>query len=102
MGVFRAVSFPGLGTHLHSPADDPRSVSSKVVLPDALLAHDGSFSDGVTFDDYARYILLTISFGACGVLLLISRRPKHGPTTAREIVIPFARHVFVDGVRPAR
>ncbi len=63
---------------------------SKVVLPDSLLAHDGSFSDGVTFDDYARYILLTISFGACGVLLLISRRPKYGPTTVKEIVIPFA------------
>ncbi len=63
---------------------------SKVVLPGSLVAHDGSFSDGVTFDDYARYILLAISFGACGVLLLISRRPKHGPTTAREIVIPFA------------
>ena len=63
---------------------------SKVVLPGSLVAHDGSFSDGVTFDDYARYILLAISFGACGVLLLISRRPKHGPTTVREIVIPFA------------
>ena len=63
---------------------------SKAVLPGALLAHDGNFSNGVTFDDYARYILLTLSFGACGVLLLISRRPKYGPTRAVEVLLPFA------------
>lgn len=62
---------------------------TKMGIPDNLLAHDGNFRNGVTFDDYARYILLTISFGACGALLLISRKPKHGPTTAVEIVLPF-------------
>ena len=61
----------------------------KTLLPPALLAHDRSFSDGVTFDDYARYILLTISFGAAGVLLLIARKPRYGPTTVREVVVPF-------------
>lgn len=62
----------------------------KMGLPDNLLAHDGNFRNGVTFDDYARYILLTLSFSTIGVLLLISRKPKHGPTTAVEIVLPFA------------
>ena len=63
---------------------------SKAALPQALLAHDGNFSNGVTFDDYARYLLLTLSFGTCGVLLLISRRPTHGPTRAVEVLLPFA------------
>ena len=63
---------------------------SKIALPGALLAHDGNFRNGVTFDDYARYILLTLSFGVCGVLLLISRKPARGPTRAVEVVLPFA------------
>ena len=63
---------------------------SRIALPDALLAHDGNFRNGVTFDDYARYGLLTLSFAACGVLLLISRKPARGPARAVEVVLPFA------------
>ena len=62
----------------------------QATVPGALLAHDGNFRNGVTFDDFARYILLTISFGTCGVLLLFSRRPRHGPNTVAEVVVPFA------------
>ncbi len=67
---------------------------TNAAVPAALLAHDRNFSNGVTFDDYARYILLALSFGVCGFLLLISRKPKHGPTTAREIVVPFLATFF--------
>ena len=63
---------------------------SELALPGALLADDGNFSNGVTFDDYARYILLTLSFGACGALLLISRKPTRQPTRPVEILLPFA------------
>ena len=62
----------------------------QATVPGALLAHDGNFRNGVTFDDFARYILLTGSFATCGVLLLFSRRPQHGPNTAAEVVVPFA------------
>ncbi len=62
----------------------------RATVPGARLAHDGNFRNGVTFDDFARYILLTISFATGGVLLLFSRRPRHGPRTAAEVVVPFA------------
>ena len=71
---------------------------SKVALPGSLLAHDGNFSNGVTFDDYARYILLTISFGACGVLLLISRKAEARPDDGGGDHHALRRHVlFHDG-----
>ena len=62
----------------------------QATVPGELLAHDGNFRNGVTFDDFARYFLLTLSFGTCGVLLLFSRRPRHGPNTVAEVVVPFA------------
>ena len=63
---------------------------AKALLPESLLAHDGNISNGVTFDDYARYLLLTISFSACGALLLVSRKPTRQPTRPVEILLPFA------------
>ena len=65
----------------------------QATAPGALLAHDGNFRNGVTFDDFARYILLTISFGTRGVLLLFSRRLKHGPNTATFSSLAFDPHV---------
>jgi protein-S-isoprenylcysteine O-methyltransferase Ste14 len=63
---------------------------SKAVMPAAMLARDAGFSDGVHFEDYARYSLLAASNLVSGILLLISRKPSWTPTRAQEVVIPLA------------
>lgn len=64
--------------------------ASRDMLPASMIARDAGLSDGVHFEDYARYTMLAVSNGACGLLLLISRRPSHYPTQAQEIVVPLA------------
>jgi protein-S-isoprenylcysteine O-methyltransferase Ste14 len=63
---------------------------SKALMPPAMLARDAGFSDGVHFEDYARYGLLAASNLVSGILLLISRKPSWTPTRAAEVVIPLA------------
>ncbi len=63
---------------------------SKALMPAAMLARDAGFSDGVHFEDYARYTLLAGSNLVSGVLLLISSKPKWNPTRAQEVVVPLA------------
>ena len=58
------------------------------VMPATAIARDAGFSDGVHFEDYARYGLLASSNIICGLLLLTSRKPSHYPTKAREIMVP--------------
>ena len=60
------------------------------VLPAAMVARDHGLSDGVHFEDYARYTMLAVSNGVCGVLLLISRKPSRYPTHPQEILVPLA------------
>ncbi len=60
------------------------------VMPAAVVARDAGFSDGVHFEDFARYSLFAGSNIVCGLLLLVSRRPTRFPTRAREIVVPLA------------
>ncbi len=60
------------------------------VLPAAMIARDAGLSDGVHFEDYARYTMLAVSNGVCGLLLLISRTPSRYPTQAQEIAVPLA------------
>ena len=61
---------------------------TKDLLPASVTARDAGLLDGVHFEDLARYTLLAFSNFACGVLLLISRKPTRYPTRAREILIP--------------
>jgi protein-S-isoprenylcysteine O-methyltransferase Ste14 len=63
---------------------------SKALMPPEMLARDAGFSDGVHFEDYARYGLLAASNLVSGILLLISRKPSWNPTRAQEVVIPLA------------
>ena len=63
---------------------------SKAVMPPEMLARDQGFSDGVHFEDYARYSLLAASNLVSGILLLISRKPSWTPTSAQQVVIPLA------------
>ena len=60
------------------------------VLPAAMVARDQGLLDGVHFEDYARYTMLAASNGACGLLLLISRKPARYPNQAQEVVVPMA------------
>jgi protein-S-isoprenylcysteine O-methyltransferase Ste14 len=62
--------------------------SQRMIVPAAMLARDAGFSDGIHFEDYARYGLLAASNLVSGVLLLISRKPAWNPTSAKEVVIP--------------
>ena len=64
--------------------------ASSHVLPAAMVARDQGLSDGVHFEDYARYTMLAVSNGVCGLLLLFSRRPSRYPTEPREIIVPMA------------
>ena len=64
--------------------------ASHRLLPPAMIARDAGFNDGVHFEDYARYTMLAVSNGACGLLLLISRKPARYPDQAQEIVVPLA------------
>ena len=64
--------------------------ASRHVLPATMVARDAGLSDGVHFEDYARYTMLALSNGVCGLLLLISRKPTRFPTHAQEIVVPLA------------
>ncbi len=57
--------------------------ASNHLLPAAMVARDHGLSDGVHFEDYARYTMLAVSNGACGLLLLISRKPSRYPTRRR-------------------
>ncbi len=61
---------------------------SRNVMPAAAVARDAGFSDGVHFEDFARYSLLAGSNIICGLLLLISRKPSRYPTTAPQVVVP--------------
>jgi protein-S-isoprenylcysteine O-methyltransferase Ste14 len=63
---------------------------SKAVMPPEMLARDAGFSDGVHFEDYARYSLLAASNLISGILLLIARKPTWTPTRAQQVVIPLA------------
>ena len=60
------------------------------VLPASMIARDAGLSDGVHFEDYARYTMLAVSNGACGLLLLISRKPSRYPNQTQEIAVPLA------------
>ena len=60
------------------------------LLPAAMVARDQGLSDGVHFEDYARYTMLAVTNGACGILLLISRKPSRYPDRAQEIIVPLA------------
>ena len=64
--------------------------ASHRLLPAAMIARDAGLKDGVHFEDYARYIMLAVSNGACGLLLLISRKPSRYPNQAQEIAVPLA------------
>lgn len=64
--------------------------TSNSILPPAMIARDHGLSDGVHFEDYARYTMLAVSNCVCGLLLLISRKPSRYPTHPTEIVVPLA------------
>ena len=64
------------------------------LLPGAMVARDAGFLDGIHFEDFARYTLLAVSNLACGVLLLVSRKPTRYPTRAREVIVPLAATFF--------
>ncbi len=61
---------------------------SHSVMPPAAVARDAGFSDGVHFEDFARYSLLAGSNVVCGLLLLVSRKPARYPTKAQEVIVP--------------
>ena len=64
--------------------------ASNGILPADMVARDHGLIDGVHFEDYARYTMLAVSNGACGLLLLISRKPSRYPTQPQEIIVPLA------------
>ena len=64
--------------------------ASRRLLPAAMVARDAGLSDGVHFEDYARYTMLAASNAACGLLLLVSRKPSRYPDQAQEIAVPLA------------
>lgn len=68
--------------------------ASTDLLPQAMVARDGGFVDGIHFEDFARYGLLAVSNLACGSLLLVSRKPSRYPTHAQEIFVPLAATFF--------
>ena len=61
---------------------------SRNVMPASAVARDAGFSDGVHFEDFARYGLLAGSNILCGLLLLFSRKPTRYPTKASEVLVP--------------
>ena len=64
------------------------------LLPQAMVARDGGFLDGIHFEDFARYLLLAAGNLMCGGLLLVARRPSRFPTRAREVVVPLLATFF--------
>lgn len=61
---------------------------SRSFMPAAAVARDAGFSDGVHFEDFARYSLLAGTNILCGLLLLTSRKPSRYPTHASQVVVP--------------